>query len=72
MGKLFSRASKSKEEIISDIEKINNITNSELFYKKTNYLIQFKLSEKFLNKLLRNCMIDCVIVYLIQFKLFEL
>jgi hypothetical protein len=62
MGKIFSRRGKSKEEINSDIEKINNITNNELFYKKTNHLLKFEMKENFINKFIGNFVIKCEIV----------
>ena len=70
MGKFWSRGGKTKDEIKSDIEKINKITFNELFYKKTSYLIKFEMSINLFNKLVGSCEIIARIVILIYFKLF--
>jgi len=62
MGKIFSRRGKSKEEINSDIEKINNITNNDLFNKKTNYLLKFEMKENLIKNFIGNFEIKCEIV----------
>ena len=61
MGVLFSKMDKKEEEINNDIIELNNITNNELFYKKTNYKITFsKLKSFFTNITGKN--IKCQIV----------
>ncbi len=62
MGNFFGRRGKTKEEIKSDIDKINNITKNELFNKKTTYILIFRMKENFFNKLIGNSVIECEIV----------
>ena len=71
MGKFWGRGAKTKDEIISDIDKINKITYSELFNKKTSFLIKFEMSINLFNKLIGNCEINAHIVFFFYFKLFS-
>ncbi len=62
MGNIWGKLGKTKEEIKNDIIKINEITNNELFFRKTNYLLTFDLNENFFKNLFSNYVIDCRIV----------
>ena len=36
MGNVWEKSNKTREEVLEDIEKINEITKTDLFKKKTN------------------------------------
>lgn len=50
MGNTWKNKEKSREEVVSDIEKANKITKNDLFMKKTKISIEFELDiDPFLN-----------------------
>ena len=62
MGGLFARTEKTDEEIDNDIEQLNKITNSEIFYQKIKYKFEFIKKPSFFNSLLTGKSIVCEIV----------
>jgi hypothetical protein len=50
MGGIWGSSRKPRETVLSDINDVNKITNTDLFFKKSGYYMHFKLS----NSLLKN------------------
>ena len=70
-GLLNSKSFKSYDDIISDINKINKITNNELFIRKCNYSIKFSYSKNILKRVLigEQIYLDIVIINNISLKM---
>ena len=45
MGNVWEKSNKTREEVLEDIEKINEITKTDLFKKKTNMNLTFTLDD---------------------------
>jgi hypothetical protein len=62
MGNNWYKLGKTKEEVEEDLNKVTSITNNDLFFKKTSYLLQFKLTHNMLKNLFSHNVIECSIV----------
>ena len=72
MGNVFKNSNKSKEEVLNDIENTNQITNNELFFRKTLRRLIFSLYLSFFNSLFTNKVIFCELVILFNISIMKI